>query len=202
MAKSFLMPTPSCTLPCPVTTIHSRSLWGGSGIQTRLGLCQRASNAKKVSPELRDFLVGAVGLAAIGTIADVVPLIDENRVLVKHGLKTLLSHGGVGFRALLKAAKLNAKNALEAEDIAFSVAPRLNAAGRLGQAQLAVELLTTQDEGRAEALATYIDKLNGDRDSLERSIQLGRTNKSKSITMSIFTAFVWLRQAGIQESSA
>ncbi len=153
----------------------------GAGVAFKLawGLCQRASNAKKVSPELRDFLVGAVGLAAIGTIADVVPLIDENRVLVKHGLKTLLSHGGVGFRALLKAAKLNAKNSLEAEDIAFSVAPRLNAAGRLGQAQLAVELLTTQDEGRAEALATYIDKLNGDRDSLERSIQIGANKQIK-----------------------
>ena len=155
----------------------------GAGVAFKLAwaLCQHASNAKKVSPELRNYLVSALGLAAIGTVADVVPLIDENRVLVKHGLKSLESVPCLGLRALMKVTKLNERSQLGAEDIAFTLGPRLNAAGRLGQAQLAVELLTTTDEARAEALANYIDKLNADRESLERSIQLAAGKQIKEL---------------------
>ena len=63
----------------------------GSGVAFKLAwaVCQRASGAQKVGPRMKDFLLQAVGLAAMGTIADVVPLVDENRVLVKHGLESL-----------------------------------------------------------------------------------------------------------------
>jgi len=72
----------------------------------------------------------------------------------------------------MKVTKLTEKPELDSEDIAFTLAPRLNAAGRLGQAQLAIELLTTEDEQRADSLAEYLHELNGTRTTLERSIYL------------------------------
>ena len=99
------------------------------------------------------------------TVADVVPLIDENRVIVKHGLSSLKKSKQVGIQALLKVSKLDEKPELGADDIGFGIGPRLNAAGRLGQAQLGIELLTTDSLERAETLAEYINNLNGSRDS-------------------------------------
>jgi single-stranded-DNA-specific exonuclease len=84
-------------------------------------------------------------------------------------------------RKLLQLAKLDSKSQLTSEDIAFSLAPRLNAAGRLSQAQLGVELLTTQDEARAEALANYIESLNVQRETIERSITLAAHKQAKEI---------------------
>lgn len=153
----------------------------GAGVALKLAwaVCQRASQAKKVTEPLRNFLLTAVGLAAIGTVADMVPLIDENRILVRHGLNSLKFHPPVGLQALLQVCKLADKPCLSSEDIAFSIAPRLNAAGRFGQAQLAVELLTTDNPARAQQLAEYIHELNNSRDSLERSIQLAAAKQVK-----------------------
>lgn len=146
----------------------------GAGVAFKLawGVCQRASDAKRVGAQMRDFLLQAVGLAALGTVADVVPLIDENRILVRHGLVSLRQQPLPGLSALMKVTKLDQKATLSSEDVAFTLAPRLNAAGRLGQAQLGVELLTTDSPERATALAEYIHELNNSRDSLDRSIYL------------------------------
>ena len=153
----------------------------GAGVAFKLAwaLCQHASQAKKVSSALRDFLLQATTLAALGTVADVVPLLDENRIIVRHALKLMQEYGPLGLKALIKQTKLDQKSTLSAEDIAFTLAPRLNAAGRLGQAQLGIELLTTQDPQRAATLAEYIDRLNGDRESLERSIVIAATKQAK-----------------------
>lgn len=153
----------------------------GAGVALKLGwaLAQRASGSTKVRPELRELLMQAIGLAAIGTIADVVPLLDENRALVKHGLVSLAQRPGLGLSHLLKVTKLTGRSHLESDHVAFTIGPRLNAAGRLGQAQLAVELMTTRDPSRAEALAVYIDRLNSDRDTLERSVQAAAAKQAK-----------------------
>ncbi len=142
----------------------------GSGVALKLAwaLCQRASGAKKVGPRMREFLMQAVGLAALGTVADVVPLIDENRVLVRHGLASLAAQPVLGMATLMQITQLDGKSQLDSEDVAFTLAPRLNAAGRLGQPQLAVELLVTDRPQRAEELARYIDQLNTQRQHLER----------------------------------
>ncbi len=144
----------------------------GAGVAFKLawGICQRACGAKRVTTALRDFLVQAVGLAAVGTVADVVPLLDENRLLVRHGLNSLRNQPTLGVAALMNVTRLHEKPSLSSEDIAFIVGPRLNAAGRLGQAQLGVELLTTESAERAEDLARFIHEMNTTRDSLERGI--------------------------------
>ena len=139
------------------------------------------------SPRMKDFLLQAVGLAALGTVADVVPLVDENRVLVRHGLESLANAPTLGLATLMDVAKVaprkhpDGKMRLDAEDVAFQIAPRLNAAGRLGQPQLAVELLVTDRPERAQELAQYIDGLNATRQTLERSIQLAAAKQAKEL---------------------
>lgn len=153
----------------------------GAGVAFKLAwaLCQQQTGSPKVADHLREFLLQAVGLAAIGTVADVVPLLDENRVIVRNGLKTLMKNPPLGLRKLMDITQLSSKSELGAEDIGFTIAPRLNAAGRLGQAQLGVELLVTEDPARAEALAHYIQELNENRNKLERSIHLAATKQLK-----------------------
>lgn len=181
---------PGPQLPQAPAVVHPRLPGGeypfadlsGSGVALKLAwaLCQEASGASKVAPAMKDFLVQAVGLAALGTVADVVPLLDENRILVRHGLTSLKRRPGLGLAALLKVAGLDDKPRLDAEDIAFSLAPRLNAAGRLGQARLAVELLITDRPERADELARYVDGLNATRQTLERGMYLSAAQQAKS----------------------
>ena len=144
----------------------------GAGVAFKLAwaLCQHQHGSEKLPEKMRKFLFAAIALAAIGTVADVVPLLGENRIIVNHGLNLLRGFANPGLQHLMQLAALNDKPKLEAEDIGFKIGPRLNAAGRLGQAQLGVELLTVQDDQRAKALAEYIDQLNKSRDSLDRSI--------------------------------
>jgi single-stranded-DNA-specific exonuclease len=146
----------------------------GAGVAFKLAwaICQQHCGSKKVTDPMRDYLLQSLALAAIGTIADMVPLLDENRILVHHGLRALRANPLPGLAELMKVAKLVDKTNLLSEDIAFSLAPRLNATGRLGQAQLGIELLTSPAGERVHALATYIEQLNASRDSLQRSVQL------------------------------
>ncbi len=186
---------PGPRLPDAAAIVHPRLPGGnypfgelsGSGVAMKLAwaICQQASGAKRVGPAMKDFLVQAVGLAALGTVADVVPLVDENRVLVRHGLESLANAPTLGLSALMQVANIiprrraDGRTRLDAEDLGFQIAPRLNAAGRLGQPQLAVELLTTDRPDRAQELAQYIDNLNASRQTLERSIHLAAAKQAK-----------------------
>ncbi|MFM8634117.1 MAG: single-stranded-DNA-specific exonuclease RecJ [Planctomycetia bacterium] len=153
----------------------------GAGVAFKLAwaIATRASGAKQVTPRLREMLLKGMGFAALGTVADVVPLLDENRIYVKHGLECLRKRGGPGIARLMELAKLHEKSNLESEDVAFRLAPRLNAAGRLGQAASGIELLTTSDASRAAALADYVHELNTQREHEERSIQLAASKQAK-----------------------
>ena len=110
-----------------------------------------------------------VDLVAIGTVADVMPLVDENRYLVRRGLARLAASPRPGIAAMLREASVDAKK-LTATTIGFSIAPRLNAAGRLGQAMTAAKLLMTQDTDAANALAAELCELNRRRQSIETGI--------------------------------
>lgn len=167
------LPTASCLVHprLPGTDYPFGDLCGvGVAFKLAWAVCQRLGDGKKASPRMREFLKSAVGLTAIGTVADVVPLLDENRVIVRYGLQSIKDNPPMGLQALIAVSKLEEKPQLTAEDIGFGLAPRINAAGRLGQARLAVELLTTSDPERAVALAEYVDKLNNNRKTVERRI--------------------------------
>lgn len=153
----------------------------GAGVAFKLAwaLCQKASGSQRVTDRLRKYLMQSLGLAAIGTVADVVPLVNENRVLVTHGLKTLLADPVPGIAHLMQITGLDKKPRLCSEDLSFTLAPRLNASGRLGQAQLGIELLSTDSPERAAALADYIHQLNSSRESLERSVLLAAQKQIK-----------------------
>jgi single-stranded-DNA-specific exonuclease len=154
----------------PGSTYPFRELCGaGVAFKLAWAIAQKFSNAKKVSETFRNFLVECVALAALGTVADFVPLVGENRVFVRNGLKGLQKAPSIGMRALLQAAGLLEKT-LDAGDIGFVLAPRLNAAGRLGQARLAIELLATDNTIRAVDLARYLNEQNEKRQTVERRI--------------------------------
>jgi single-stranded-DNA-specific exonuclease len=144
----------------------------GAGVALKLAwaLAMRACGSEKVTASFREFLLDGVTLAALGTVADVVPLHDENRILVRHGLARLKQSGLVGLRALTEAAGLAEKSDLRASDVGFRLAPRMNAVGRLGCARLVVELLTTNSQTRAVDLARFLEKQNEDRQTLERQM--------------------------------
>jgi len=108
-------------------------------------------------------------LVAVGTVADVMPLVDENRYLVRRGLEKLSKTPRAGIAAMFKESHID-KNKLTASTIGFSLAPRLNAAGRLGQAVMAADLLMCPDEDSASALAAELCQLNRRRQDIEMEI--------------------------------
>jgi single-stranded-DNA-specific exonuclease len=108
-------------------------------------------------------------LVALATIADVVPLVGENRSLVIAGLRTLARTQKPGLRALLKAAHVDPA-AVDAGKVGFRLGPRINAAGRLGHPRAALELLLTEDADEARRLADRLEELNRDRQAVEERI--------------------------------
>ncbi len=120
----------------------------------------------KAEPDLRSYL----DLVAIGTVADIVPLIEENRILVKSGLSVLINSQRPGIKALSRVSGIKKDQMITADDIAFKLAPRLNAMGRLESATGAVHLLTTDNEKEASLIATQMDSLNSQRQVIENRI--------------------------------
>lgn len=131
---------------------------------TRLGAAGR--NGKVLAAVLGEILAWV----SMGTVSDVMPLRDENRVLVARGLRALRLNTTPGLRALCAVCGMGAKHEYRTEDIAFQIAPRLNAASRMGQSDLSVELLTTTDPKRAATLAGQLDTLNRERRAAERVV--------------------------------
>lgn len=109
-------------------------------------------------------------MVAIATIADAVPLVGENRVFAKLGLDGLRKPVNAGLRALLSNCELDGSRALSAGDIAFRVAPRLNAAGRMDIADRVIRLFTERDPAKAAEMAMELNQLNGDRQQREQGI--------------------------------
>ena len=105
---------------------------------------------------------------ALATVADVVPLVDENRILVRHGLRLLRDSRWVGLRALLASSGVTGYP--KAGQVGFILAPRLNAAGRIGDAADGLRLLLTDDPAEAYVLATRLDRLNTERQALDQRI--------------------------------
>ena len=137
----------------------------GVGVAFKLTLAL----AKEYKISTKEVFEKYIDLAALGTVADVVPLLGENRVIVDRGLGALQNPKRIGIRAIMEVAGVLGKN-VNASTIAFAIAPRLNAAGRLGTAVTAVELLLTKDEARAREIALDLDRENKERQQTEKEI--------------------------------
>lgn len=132
-------------------------------------LCGTAVAWKLASALREGEAVEHLDLVALATVADVVPLIGENRSLVRRGLAEVRRAKRPGMRALLAAAKCEPER-LDETDLSFRLAPRINAAGRLYRADAGVELFLTEDEERAEAIAEELSRANSERRATEREV--------------------------------
>jgi len=123
-------------------------------------------------PDQSRLLTSFMKVVAIATIADAVPLLDENRVFAKLGLEALRAPMNPGLKALLEVSQLSSARALNSGEIAFRIAPRLNAAGRMDVARDVVDLFSAKDGTRVREIAQRLDQLNGERQEEERRILL------------------------------
>ena len=150
---------PGCEYPC-------KSICGaGVAFKLAQGLMERRLIGKDQTRLLMSFMK----IVAIATIADAVPLVGENRVFAKLGLQGLRSAVNPGLKALLEVAKLGGRP-LTSGEVAFRIAPRINAAGRMDVARDVIELFSVKDAARAREIATKLDQLNGERQEEERKI--------------------------------
>ena len=143
----------------------------GSAVAFKLAwaTCQRISGGERVRPDLRAFLLEALGYVAIATVCDVVPLVGENRVLAHFGLRALVESSTPGMRALLDRVGL-AGRAITAEDVGFQIGPRINASGRMDSAARAVEAMLSLDAPSGRAHAETLERLNETRREVERDV--------------------------------
>jgi single-stranded-DNA-specific exonuclease len=169
----------SDTIPRAVAVVNPRRKDCASGADYLAGVGVAFCLVISLRKRLRDMnfwknipepnLKACCDLVALGTIADVVPLVRENRVLAKAGLNVIATCPRPGIAALIDASGAN-KTTIDAEDIAFKLSPRLNAAGRMDHARLAVELLTAKDSDTAFAIAAQLNKMNAQRQAVEQKI--------------------------------
>jgi single-stranded-DNA-specific exonuclease len=142
----------------------------GAGVAFKVAqaLMQRRLDAKDHGRMLRSFMK----VVAIATIADAVPLTGENRVFAKLGLDELRRAVNPGLKALLEVAQISTKRPPNSTEVAFRIAPRINAAGRMDVARDVIELFSVKDPDRARLLAGKLDRLNAERQEEERRILL------------------------------
>lgn len=141
----------------------------GSGVTMKLAwaVAEGCQSTKKISNAFKEFLLDSLAFATLGTIADMVPLLDENRAIVKFGLDAMRKASNPGIQALIDTS-LDKQKEITAEDIAFQIAPRINAAGRLGRSDLAMRLFTTKSRQEAMEIAQELDQLNKTRQDIEK----------------------------------
>lgn len=159
------------TLPEAVAVVNPHRRDDESGLKelAGVGVAFKLVCALEEDPEGTEMLEYYADLVAVGTVADVVPLTGENRRMVRQGLEQLAQTERAGLAALLAVCGLEGKP-ITADTIAYTLAPRLNATGRMGTADDAIELLLTDDVGYASQLAGQIDEQNLRRRSIEEEI--------------------------------
>lgn len=168
---------PEFKAQCPVVNPHQPGCYfpfkdlSGVGLSFFLAVAIRGALRKKgwfkfiTEPDLRDYL----DLAALGTIADRVPLLGQNRILASAGVHRMRHSIWPGIRAIMNVAGVGAEN-VSSEDLAYRVAPRLNAPGRMGDARMGLKLLMAENQFEADVMAGKMDAINVRRQSTEQEI--------------------------------
>ncbi len=151
-----------CSYPCKALC--------GAGVAFKLAQALLEENPGSRVRDPRHTLASFLKMVAIATIADAVPLTGENRVFAKLGLEGLRQPVNAGLKALLEVAALGGAQSINAGDVAFRLAPRLNAAGRMDIAADVIDLFTVKDAARAQEIAAKLNALNLERQEEERRI--------------------------------
>lgn len=162
---------PDCMIINPVLTATDASRWKdlcGAGVAFKLvqGLFSVYYHEEGFTERMRPYL----DLAALATVADIVALQGDNRILVKFGLEEMAKGQRLGLRALWQIAQNGEDTAPDTVSVGFGIAPRLNACGRIGDVRLGLELLLTDDEEEARCIAHQLDEENRNRQGIERLI--------------------------------
>ena len=159
---------PDCPLIHPVRGVYPHDDLCGVGLAFKLlhGLHIRTLAA--AAHDIPETLAALLDLVAVGTIADLAPLRGENRLYVREGLKLMTIGSRVGLRALSQVS--GCSGAVDSGAVSYRIAPRLNAAGRLADAQRPLDLLLTDDESEARSIAAELHELNSARQDVERQI--------------------------------
>ncbi|MEX0886203.1 MAG: DHH family phosphoesterase [Phycisphaeraceae bacterium] len=161
--------TPSPTAPCSLPPADSALCGAGVAFKLAWHFARVHTASERLPAVFRDLLVNMLSLVALGTVADVVPLTGENRVLTTFGLRRVKHTPLIGLAALIDAANLRDEN-IDAYHVGFVLGPRLNACGRMGHAREAARLLTLADATEARQLADFLTKENDRRRATERRI--------------------------------
>ena len=143
----------------------------GAGVAWKLAwhLARTWFGTDKLPAEIRDLLMDLLPLAAMGTVADIVPLRGENRVIVRYGLERIGKTPFEGLQMLIEAAGVQ-KDKVDTGEVGFQLGPRLNAVGRLGHAKEALELLTSAKGNRAKELAQLLNEVNEERQVKQQNL--------------------------------
>ncbi len=187
---------PNCPIINPLVEGENYPFKYLAGVGVAFKLAEAIISKSKLSDDDKKKLETRVlDLVAIGTVADCVTLLGENRDLVKTGLNVLNNTSRVGLRELIKIARINGNKKLDSWNIGFQIAPRLNAAGRMDHANTALELLITKDRKEAEAIARRLNDRNIERqeateDIVERIVKMvedtgGRNGPSRPVPSAI-----------------
>jgi single-stranded-DNA-specific exonuclease len=179
-------------LPSAIAIVHprlegSRYPFGelcGAGVAYKLAwkFATTWCGSRRVAKNVQEVLLNMLPMAALGTIADVVPLVDENRTIASFGLRWIKQTPLVGLKALLEASDLTGED-IDSEKVGFVLAPRLNACGRMGHAAEAVRLLTDAPPDEAVEIARRLTRLNRQRQDVERRIADQATRRAEDAGM-------------------
>ncbi|MBU4217132.1 single-stranded-DNA-specific exonuclease RecJ [Candidatus Parcubacteria bacterium] len=151
---------PNCLIINPSMPTENYPYKFLAGVGVAFKLATAILSKAKLNDEMKMMIEKRMlDLVAVGTVADCVPLLGENRILVREGLKSLQDSRRIGLKELLKASKIDDKK-VSSWNIGFQIAPRINAAGRMDHANTAFDLMITKDEGRALELATELNDRN------------------------------------------
>jgi single-stranded-DNA-specific exonuclease len=186
------LPDPGAPLPEAVAVVHPRLAGSdypfgelcGAGVAWKLAWAFATTwcGSKRVGKSVQKVLLDMLPMAALGTIADVVPLVDENRTIASFGLRWIKQTPVAGLRALIEASDLMGE-AIDSEKVGFVLAPRLNACGRMGHADEAVHLLTAAAPAESREIARRLARLNRQRQETERRIAEHAARKAEDAGM-------------------
>ena len=155
--------------------VSNLTVLSGAGLAFKLAQAMAADKNLKFSP---DDLPPLLDLAALGTVADVVPLVGDNRIMVRDAMPHIQGGSRRGLQALKQAAGLDGRQ-IKAGLLSYTLVPRINAAGRIAEAHDVVRLLLSEEEDEAYELAAWLERMNGERQRVEETVYQGALERVK-----------------------